>query len=181
VVFRGATNRYTGRQFIHQSTNMSDKASAAVAIFAKSIGASDGAGEWIAVDQKRINLFADATLDHQFIHIDPEKSAKLSPYKVTIAHGFLTLSLIPHLTSSIAPRDARAYEGVVMGVNYGLDKVRFPAPVPVNSKLRAERTLLEAQLKAPNTVQLKQQITIEIEGAAKPACVAEFLTRLIYA
>ena len=67
-----------------------------------------------------------------------------------------------------------------MGVNYGLDKVRFPAPVPVNSKLRAERTLLEAQLKAPNTIQLKQQITIEIEGGSKPACVAEFLTRLIY-
>ncbi len=160
---------------------MSDKASAAVAIFAEHVGTSDGKGEWIAVDQKRINLFADATLDHQFIHIDPEKSAKLSPYKVTIAHGFLTLSLIPHLTSSMAPRDPRAYEGMVMGVNYGLDKVRFPAPVPVNSRLRAERTLLEAELKAPNTLQLKQQITIEIEGASKPACVAEFLTRLIYA
>jgi len=160
---------------------MSDKAQHAVAIFQQHIGTSDGHGEWLAVDQQRINLFADATLDHQFIHIDPEKSAKLSPYKVTIAHGFLTLSLIPHLTSSIAPRDARAYEGLVMGVNYGLDKVRFPAPVPVNSKLRAERTLLEAELKAPNTVQLKQQITIEIDGAPKPACVAEFLTRLIYA
>jgi acyl dehydratase len=160
---------------------MSDKASAAVAIFAKHIGESDGKGEWIAVDQQRINLFADATLDHQFIHIDAEKSARLSPYKVTIAHGFLTLSLIPHLTSSIAPPDPRAYEGMVMGVNYGLDKVRFPAPVPVNSRLRAERTLLEAELKAPNTLQLKQQITIEIDGAPKPACVAEFLTRLIYA
>ena len=160
---------------------MSEKAQTAVAIFSKHIGTSDGFSEWIEVDQKRINLFADATLDHQFIHIDPERSAKLSPYKVTIAHGFLTLSLIPHLTSSIAPRDARAYEGLVMGVNYGLDKVRFPAPVPVNSKLRAERTLLEAELKAPNTIQLKQQITIEIEGGSKPACVAEFLMRLIYA
>jgi len=76
--------------------------------------------------------------------------------------------------------DARAYDGLVMGVNYGLDKVRFPAPVPVNSKLRAERTLLEADLKAPNTIQLKQQVTIEIEGGSKPACVAEFLMRLIY-
>ena len=159
---------------------MSDKATHAVAILSKHIGVSDGHGEWIVVDQQRINAFADATLDHQFIHIDPEKSAKLSPYKVTIAHGFLTLSLIPHLTSSIAPGDARAYDGMVMGVNYGLDKVRFPAPVPVNSKLRAERTLLEAELKAPNTIQLKQRVTIEIEGASKPACVAEFLTRLIY-
>jgi len=160
---------------------MSDKAKQAVAVFQQHVGSSDGHGEWLTVDQARINLFADATLDHQFIHIDPEKSAKLSPYKVTIAHGFLTLSLIPHLTSSIAPRDARAYDGLVMGVNYGLDKVRFPAPVPVDSKLRAERTLLEAELKAPNTVQLKQQVTIEIDGAPKPACVAEFLTRLIYA
>ena len=105
---------------------MSEKAKAAVEIFGKHVGTSDGYSEWIEVDQKRINLFADATLDHQFIHIDPERSAKLSPYKVTIAHGFLTLSLIPHLTSSIAPRDARAYDGLVMGVNYGLDKVRFP-------------------------------------------------------
>jgi len=156
------------------------KAEQAVAIFKKQVGTSDGRGDWIQVDQARINLFADATLDHQFIHIDPEKSAKLSPYKVTIAHGFLTLSLLPHLTSSIPARDAKAYEGLVMGVNYGLDKVRFPAPVPVNSKVRAERTLLEADVKAPNTVQLKQQVTIEIEGAGKPACVAEFLTRLIY-
>src|SRR5215468_4107596 len=155
-------------------------ASAALELWNKHVGSEEGVGEWFAVDQSRINLFADATLDHQFIHIDPEKSAKLSPYKVTIAHGFLTLSLIPHLTSSIAARDARAYDGLVMGVNYGLDKVRFPAPVPVDSKLRAERTLLEAELKAPNTIQLKQQITIEIEGAPKPACVAEFLTRLIY-
>jgi acyl dehydratase len=159
---------------------MSDNAQRAVNIFATQIGTSDGKGEWMAVDQARINLFADATLDHQFIHIDPEKSAKLSPYKVTIAHGFLTLSLLPHLTSSVPARDPKAYEGLVMGVNYGLDKVRFPAPVPVNSKLRAERTLLEAELKAPNTIQLKQQVTIEIEGGAKPACVAEFLTRLIY-
>lgn len=153
----------------------------AVALFRAQIGQSDGHGDWITVDQARINLFADATLDHQFIHIDPEKSAKLSPYKVTIAHGFLTLSLLPHLTSSIPARNPRAYEGLVMGVNYGLDKVRFPAPVPVNSKLRAERTLLEADIKAPNTIQLKQEITVHIEGGGKPACVAEFLTRLIYA
>ncbi len=159
---------------------MSDNAQRAVEILRSQIGTSDGVGEWILVDQKRINLFADATLDHQFIHIDPEKSAKLSPYKVTIAHGFLTLSLLPHLTASIPARDPKAYAGMVMGVNYGLDKVRFPAPVPVNSKLRAERTLLEAELKAPNTVQLKQQITVEIEGGKKPACVAEFLTRIIF-
>ena len=160
---------------------MASKAEAALERFTKQIGKVDGPSQPHKVEQSQINLFADATGDHQFIHVDPERAAKLSPYKVTIAHGFLTLSLIPHLTSSIAPRDARAYDGLVMGVNYGLDKVRFPAPVPVNSRLRAERTLLEADLKAPNTIQLKQQITIEIDGGDKPACVAEFLTRLIYA
>ena len=159
---------------------MPDKANAAVAIFSKHIGSSDGFSDWIEVDQQRINLFADATLDHQFIHIDPVQSAKLSPYKVTIAHGFLTLSLIPHLTSSIAPRDARAYEGLVMGVNYGLDKVRFPAPVKVNSKVRATREMMAAELVAPNTIQLKQKVTVEIVDESKPGCVAEFLTRLIY-
>jgi len=159
---------------------MSDNAETALPIFRAQVGTSDGHGDWLRVDQTRINQFADATLDHQFIHIDPEKSAKLSPYKVTIAHGFLTLSLLPHLTASIPSRNPKAYEGLVMGVNYGLDKVRFPAPVPVNSNLRAERTLLEADIKAPNTIQLKQQVTIEIEGSSKPACVAEFLTRLIY-
>lgn len=159
---------------------MGTKAETAIERFRAAVGTSDGVGEWITVDQDRINRFADATLDHQFIHVDPEKSAQLSPYKTTIAHGFLTLSLLPHLTSSIRPADPQAYEGVVMGVNYGLDKVRFPSPVPVDSRLRAERTLVEADLKDPNTIQTKQLITVHIDGGDKPACVAEFLTRLLY-
>ncbi|NJN52695.1 MAG: MaoC family dehydratase [Gammaproteobacteria bacterium] len=148
--------------------------------FRDSAGRELPPSHWFEITQERVNRFADATEDHQFIHIDPERAAE-TPFGGTIAHGFLTLSLLPHLTSSIPTRDPKAYEGMVMGVNYGLDKVRFPAPVPVNSKLRAERTLLEAELKAPNTIQLKQQITVEIEGGKKPACVAEFLTRLIFA
>ena len=140
----------------------------------------EGVGEWHTVDQKQINLFADATLDHQFIHIDPEKSAKLSPYKVTIAHGFLTLSLLPHLSGGIPQPEPKALEGLVMAVNYGLDKVRFPAPVPVDSKVRARRTLVAADLKG-TSVQLKQLVTIEIDGNEKPACVAESLTRFNYA
>jgi acyl dehydratase len=160
---------------------MSDKAQAALEIFETQVGSSDGRSDWMEIDQARINAFADATLDHQFIHIDPEKSAELSPYKTTIAHGFLTLSLLVHLTSQIPARDPAVQEGMVMGVNYGLDKVRFPAPVPVNSKIRAERTLLSAELKAPNTIQLKTQVTIEIEGSEKPVCVAESLMRMIYA
>ena len=156
------------------------KAEAALARFQKHIGNEEGVGEWMQVDQSRINDFADATLDHQFIHIDPEKSAKLSPYKVTIAHGFLTLSLVPHLGGQIPPVDPAAYEGLVMGVNYGLDKVRFPSPVKVDSKIRARRTLAGVERKAPNALQLKQIVTIEIEGEDKPACVAESLSRLIY-
>jgi acyl dehydratase len=159
---------------------MSSNAEKAIAIFQKHIGEEEGVGEWHTVDQAQINLFADATLDHQFIHIDPEKSAKLSPYKVTIAHGFLTLSLVVHLGKTIPPVDPEAYEGVVMGVNYGLDKVRFPSPVKVDSRVRARRTLVAAELKAPNTIQIKQRVTVEIEGEEKPGCVAEQLSRLIY-
>jgi acyl dehydratase len=155
-------------------------ASDALEIWKQHIGKEEGVGEWFQVDQSRINAFADATLDHQFIHIDPEKSAKLSPYKVTIAHGFLTLSLVPHLGGKIPPVDPKAYEGLVMGVNYGLEKVRFPNPVRVDSKVRARRTLASVEQKAPNTLQLKQVVTIEIDGQEKPGCVAETLTRLIY-
>ena len=153
---------------------------AALAKFQKLVGSEEGVGEWFAVDQDRIDRFADATLDHQFIHVDHEKAAKLSPYKVTIAHGFLTLSLIPHLGGKIPPPDPTAYQGLVMGVNYGLEKVRFPAPVKVGSKVRARRTLASVEQKAPNTLQLQQTVTIEIEGEGKPACVAETLTRLVY-
>ena len=159
---------------------MSENAQKALEIYQSQIGNSDGIGEWMTIDQQRINDFADATLDHQFIHIDPEKSAELSPYKVTIAHGFLTLSLVVHLGGSVPTANPEALKGVIMGVNYGLDKVRFPAPVPVNSKIRAERTLLGAELKAPNTIQLKQQVTVQIDGQDKPACVAEMLLRQIY-
>lgn len=159
---------------------MSSKAQAALAIFQKHLGSAEGVGAWHTVTQEQINQFADATLDHQFIHVDPEKSAKLSPYKVTIAHGFLTLSLVVHLGKSIPPVDPEAYTGVIMGVNYGLDRVRFPSPVKVNSKVRARRELIEAELKAPNTIQIKQRVTVEIEGEDKPGCVAETLSRLIY-
>ena len=159
---------------------MSEKATAAMAIYEDLIGQEEGVGEWLEVDQSRINMFADATLDHQFIHIDPEKSAELSPYKVTIAHGFLTLSLIVHLGASVPPLRPEALEGVFMGVNYGLDKVRFPAPVPVNSKVRARHKIVGAELKGANTIQLKREVTVELEGSDKPVCVAESLIRYMY-
>ena len=159
---------------------MATNAEKAMEIWKRLEGKPEGTGEWLKVEQNRINQFADATGDHQFIHVDPEKSAQLSPYKVTIAHGFLTLSLIPHLNGGIPMADPQAYAGIVMGVNYGLDKVRFPAPVKVNSRVRAHRELMSAELVNPNTIQLKQKVTVEIEGEPKPACVAETLSRLIY-
>lgn len=159
---------------------MATNAEAALEIFNGYQGEEEGTSDWMKVEQDRINIFADATDDHQFIHIDPEKSAQLSPYKVTIAHGFLTLSLIVPLGASIPPRKPEAFKGVIMGVNYGLDKVRFPSPVKVNSRIRAHQVLMSAELKNPNTIQLKRQVTIEIEGEDKPACVAESLVRLIY-
>jgi len=159
---------------------MSSNAEKALEILKKSEGKEEGTSEWQLVDQAQINLFADATLDRQFIHTDPELAAKVSPYKTTIAHGFLTLSLVPYLGSSIKPVDPAMYDGLMMGINYGLDKVRFPSPVKVNSRVRARRELLSAELVNPNTIQLKQKVTVEIEGEPKPACVAETLSRLIY-
>ena len=153
------------------------KAEAALARFEKHIGNEEGVGEWMTIDQERINGFADSTLDHQFIHIDPEKSAKLSPYKVTVAHGFLTLSLLPHLGSSIPRSDPEAYKGMAMGINYGLDKVRFPNPVRVDSKVRARRSMMSVELKNPTTIQTKQLVTIEIEGGDRPACVIDTISR----
>ena len=155
-------------------------AAAALELWNKHVGSEEGVGEWFAVDQTRIDAFADATLDHQFIHVDPEKAARLSPYKVTVAHGFLTLSLIPYLGGKIPPIEPAAYQGVVMGINYGLDKVRFPAPVKVGSRVRARRTLAQVEASGRTTIQLKQVVTIEVEGESKPACVAETLTRLVY-
>jgi len=159
---------------------MSSNAENALAILKKFEGKEDGTSDWHTVDQTQINLFADATLDRQFIHVDPEMAAKVSPYKVTIAHGFLTLSLVPYLGSSIKPPDNAIFEGFMMGINYGLDKVRFPNPVKVNSKVRARRELISAELVSPNTLQLKHKVSVEIDGEAKPGCVAETLVRYIY-
>ena len=158
---------------------MASNAERAAEIHSKGIGAEEEPGAWHQVDQAQINLFADATGDHQFIHVDPEK-AKQTPFGTTVAHGFLTLSLLPFLQSTIPSGDPAAYQGLAMGVNYGLNRVRFPNPVKVDSKVRAKRVLSAVDQVAPNALQLTQTVTIEIEGEAKPACVAEFLTRLVY-
>jgi acyl dehydratase len=151
----------------------------AFALIEKAIGTPDGTGDWMTIDQDRINAFADVTEDHQFIHVDPEKAAELSPYKVTIAHGFLTLSLLVPLSSSIPQPPERA-KGAVMGVNYGFDKIRFISPVKVNSRIRATSTPSAVELKDPNTVQVTRTVTVEIEGESKPALVADWVTRVMY-
>jgi acyl dehydratase len=159
---------------------MSTNIEHALAIWQARVGAEEGVGAYHTIDQAQINAFADATLDHQFIHIDPQAAAERSPYKVTIAHGFLTLSMLPHLVSSAVKAEARM-EGLVAAINYGLDRVRFPTPVKVGSRVRARCELVSADRVAPNALQLKRKVTIEIEGEDKPGCVAETLVRLIFA
>lgn len=142
------------------------------------IGSEIHVGEWLRVEQERIDAFAEATGDLQWIHIDPERAASESPYGGTIAHGFLTLSLLPFLTESNAPgMFEKNYPGMRLRVNYGLEKVRFPAPVVTGSRLRA-RSVVAAVEEVPGGVQIAYRITVEIEDGAKPACVAEQLFRL---
>ena len=138
------------------------------------VGQTVAISPWTEITQKQVNQFADATGDHQWIHIDVEK-AKAGPFGGPIAHGFLTLSLIPMLSES-----AIKIEEVRMGVNYGLNKVRFTSPVPVGSRLRGHMKLLSATFIDDNGMQFAWEITIEREGADKPACIAESLARYYF-
>jgi acyl dehydratase len=135
------------------------------------VGKELGRSDWLKIDQQRINLFAEATGDFQFIHVDPEKAAK-TPFGTTIAHGFLTLSLIPMLMLDILLLP----EGVKMVVNYGLDSVRFIQPVKVDSRVRLKVDLGEVVEKKPGQWLLKATVTLEIEGEEKPAYIAEPLS-----
>ncbi len=137
------------------------------------VGESIGQSDWITVSQREIDLFADATGDHQWIHVDPER-AKDGPFGTTIAHGFMTASLLPRLWQAMY-----TVEGVKMGINYGLNKVRFPAPVPVDSRLRASSDVVSVEDLGNGTHQVVLSTTIEIEGAPKPACVAESVVRYL--
>jgi len=134
------------------------------------IGTETGVGDWIEVSQERINDFADVTEDHQFIHIDKEKAAQ-TPFGGTIAHGLLTLSLLPKLAAG----QMLAIEGVVMGINYGFDKVRFLNPVPSGSRVRGRFKLIDAVEKSPGRWLTTSEVTVEIEGVDKPALVATWL------
>lgn len=132
-----------------------------------------GTSSWVEITQDAVNLFADATGDHQWIHVDPER-AKAGPFGTTIAHGFMTLALLPRLM-----HEMYTVHGIKLAINYGLNKVRFPAPVPVGSKVRATSTLVDAEDVGNNTVQLTVSTTVEVQGGGKPACVAESVLRYI--
>ena len=136
------------------------------------VGQELGTSEWHEIAQERVNAFADATGDHQWIHVDPDRAAA-GPFGGTIAHGYLTLSLLPMLMSEIW-----SVEGVRMGINYGLNRVRFPAPVLVGSRVRATSALKELT-QVDGGVQLVVETTIEVDGGSKPVCVAESLVRFI--
>ncbi len=134
------------------------------------VGTTVGSSDWTTIEQGRIDGFADATDDHQWIHVDVER-AQEGPYRTTIAHGFLSLSLLPAMIAQVY-----RVEGVRMGINYGLNRVRFTSPVPVGSKVRGTIELTEVG-DVEGGVQLVNRVTVEIEGSEKPALVAEWLTR----
>lgn len=135
------------------------------------IGHESEPTEWFKVDQSRINDFADVTLDHQFIHIDPERAAQ-TPFGSTIAHGFLTLSMLSYFAESFST----TIEGIQMGINYGFDKVRFLNPVNVNSEIRARAKIIDITEKSPGQYMVKTEITVDIKGVDKPALMADWLT-----
>ncbi len=135
-------------------------------------GSEIGTSEWLTVDQSRIDAFADATLDHQWIHVDAEAAAA-GPFGTTIAHGFLTLSLLPHFASQVFRLETPGAR-----LNYGMEKVRFPSPVPVDSRLRSHVRFGEVR-DLPAGKQLVVEHTVEIEGQAKPACVAQHVVLLL--
>jgi acyl dehydratase len=141
----------------------------------EAVGQELGVSRWFAVDQERMNAFADATGDNQWIHVDVERARNESPYRTTIAHGFLTLSLVPALS-----KDNYRFENARMGINYGLNRVRFLAPVPAGSRIRLRSELVDATKVNDTTVDLTVLQTLELDGSDKPAAVAEVIARMIF-
>ena len=147
---------------------------ASVQELTEAVGEQIGPGEALPIEQERVNLFADATGDHQWIHVDPEKAAQ-GPFGTTIAHGYLMLSLFPELMTEVY-----RVQGVRMGINYGLNKVRFPAVLPVGSKVRAGATLVSVDRTPDGGYQIAAEATLSREGGEKPCCVAQTLARLYF-
>lgn len=140
------------------------------------IGAEVGPTEWLEITQEQIDAFADVSRDHQWIHVDTERAARESPFGTTVAHGNLTLSLIDHLRSQLYRQ-----EGVTMGVNLGWNRVRFPAPVPAGSRIRARAEVVSVEDKGGGWVEVVTRFTVEREGGEKPVCVADSVGRALVA
>ena len=141
------------------------------------VGKEIGVSSWHVLDQGRINTYADVIEDHQFIHVDPERAKKETAFGNTVAHGFLTMSLMSIMSYEVMP----AIQGATMGVNYGFDRLRFMSPVRAGSRVRGRFVLKEARLRKPTELQSRTNVTVEIEGEAKPAIVADWLGLIYFA
>jgi acyl dehydratase len=148
-----------------------------LAAFQAMVGKEVGVSSWHLVDQKRIDVYADVIEDHQFIHIDPERAKRETPFGSTVAHGFLTMSLLSIMSYEVMP----VIEGTTMGVNYGFDKLRFISPVRAGSRVRGRFVLAEAKLRKDKELQSRTNVTVEIEGEDKPALVADWLGLIYFA
>ena len=141
------------------------------------VGQEIGVSSWHLVDQGRIDVYADVIEDHQFIHVDPERARRETSFGATVAHGFLTMSLLSIMSYEVMP----VIEGTTMGVNYGFDKLRFVSPVKSGSRVRGQFTLVEAKLRKPKELQSLTHVTVEIEGEQKPALVADWIGLIYFA
>jgi acyl dehydratase len=139
--------------------------------YIKMVGTEVGVSAWHLIDQKRIDAFADVTEDHQFIHVDPERAAREAPYGSTVAHGFLTVSMLSVFSYEALPKIV----GAKRGVNYGFDRLRFISPVRAGSRLRGRFTLIDAKLRGADVIESRTSVVVEIEKGAKPALVAEWI------
>jgi len=148
-----------------------------LAAYQNMVGELIGVSSWHMVDQKRINAFADVIEDHQFIHIDPERARRETDFGTTVAHGFLTMSLLSIMSYEVMP----VIQGTTMGVNYGFDRLRFISPVRAGSRVRGHFTLLEAKLRKPGELQSRTNVTVEIEGEEKPALAADWIGLIYFA
>lgn len=158
--------------------NLTDDALKLYENLSSKIGEITHTGDWFLIDQQRINQFANVTEDQQWIHTNPEKAINESPFKSTIAHGFLTISLLPVLTDSVNPSEPE-YPNSKMTVNFGLDKIRFPYPVRVNSEIRAV-TKIASVNPIKNGLEIVKDMTIEIKGVRRPACTMESIVRVYF-
>jgi acyl dehydratase len=164
---------------VKEAPKLGDVASGVLTELTAQIGKEVHVSAWCTITQARVNAFADATDDHQWIHVDAERAARESPFKAPVAHGYLTLSLYPWLRG-LVNADAPLWPGVKHALNYGLDRLRFPAPVRVGARVRGRSVLKSIAAVGPDALQLVETFTAEVEGQERPACVADVIIRLVF-